>query len=364
MTRKRKVLLIANGSAGSAAATRAERIAATLSECTTKVLLRDSSARGTALGLIAEARRFDADLTYCVDLASVPLAVALLSHPRTPMIVDTGDYPSAFLRLVGAPLWKRLAARAMEAVAYRRSAGMVVRGKHHAAVLRGHGVHNISVIPDGVDLAVVKAIDDPALRQHLGLTGVLTIGIAGHFTWYDKLGGGLGSELVQVLAHTRDLRVHGVLIGNGPGLVRLRILADELGVADRLHFIGSVPYGDYGRYMSLIDVALLTQTNDPSSWIRTTGKLPGYLALGHYVLASAVGTAADILPAEMLVPYRGRWDEEYPEHLAERVRALVTEPARLAAGQSLTALALPFSYERIAEQAANFIMSTLDRSAR
>ena len=364
MTLKRNVLLIANGSAGSAAATRAEHIAAALSECSSKVLLRDGSTRRTALGLIAQARRFDADLTYCVDLASVPLAVATLSHPWTPMIVDTGDYPSAFLRQVGAPQWKRLAARAMEAVAYRRSAGMVVRGKHHAAVLRGHGVRNICVIPDGVDLTVVKAVDDPALRQRLGLADVLTIGIAGHFTWYDTLGGGLGSELVHALAHTRDLRVHGVLIGDGPGLVRLRMLADELGVADRLHFIGSVPYADYGRYVSLIDIAVLTQTNDPSSWIRTTGKLPGYLALGRYVLASAVGTAADILPAEMVLPYRGRWDEQYPEHLAKRIRALAAEPARLAVGQSLTQLAFQFAYEQIAEQAATFIRQTLDGGAR
>jgi hypothetical protein len=50
-----------------------------------------------------------------------------------------------------------------------------------------------------------------------------------------------------------------------------------------------------------MDICLSTQTNDVVGWVRTTGKLPLYLAAGRYVLASRVGEAARVLPEEMLV---------------------------------------------------------------
>jgi glycosyltransferase involved in cell wall biosynthesis len=230
--------------------------------------------------------------------------------------------------------------------------------------MRGHGVRRIAIIPDGVDLDLVTTDSDVALRQRLGLGGVLTVGIAGYFTWFERLGGGLGSELVRALALVRDLPIHGVLIGGGPGLPKLRALASELGVADRLHILGRIPYGEYSRYLSLIDICLLTQTNDSSSWVRTTGKLPGYLASGRYVLASAVGTAQDILPDEMLIPYAGRWDNTYPAKIAARVRELSTNPDRLTAGVALRSKAEDFGYSKVAVTAAAFIDTVLHAVSR
>lgn len=360
---RRSITFVVNGGAGSSAATRAERIARALRPHSTEILLRESSRR-TVVGLARQARRIPADLIYCVDLAFVPLAVACVARPMTPMIVDTGDYPSAFFRQVRAGQGRILLARLMEEVAYRRAAGMVVRGPHHAAILRGHGVSNIRVIPDGVDLTMVEPVDVSDLRRRLGLSDVMTIGIAGAFTWFPAAGGGLGWELVQTLARVRDKPVHGVLIGGGPGLVHLRQLAHDLGVSERLHILGHVPYSDYARYVSLIDVCLLTQTNDPSSWVRTTGKLPGYLALDRYVLASAVGTATEVLPPEMLVEYHGSWDPTYPDRLAAKVSELLEHPRRLATGAGVQPLVAPYSYDTVAGQAAAFILELLERADR
>ena len=74
--------------------------------------------------------------------------------------------------------------------------------------------------------------------------------------------------------------------------------------------------------LGLIDVCLSTQTNDLVGQVRTTGKLPLYLAAGRYILASRVGEAARILDEEMLVDYEGNNDLQYPEKLAERVLRL------------------------------------------
>ena len=113
--------------------------------------------------------------------------------------------------------------------------------------MRGQGVQRVEVIPDGVDLSRVQPTSDPELRQRLGLDGVLTVGIAGHFTWYPRLGGGLGCELVHALGQLQDLPVHAVLIGDGPGLPRLRVMAAKFGVGSRLHILGRVPYYEYAR---------------------------------------------------------------------------------------------------------------------
>jgi len=309
-----------------------------------------------------EARHFRPDLVYCIDLAVVPLAASAIACPTVPLVVDTGDYPSAFLRTVKAGLSQVTAALLMEQFVYRRACAVVVRGQEHARVMRDHGVEAVSVIPDAVDLDLVKPASDPGLRRQLGLADVLTVGIAGHFTWYDRLGGGLGWELVHALELLADVPVHGVLLGAGPGCDRLRELAHRVGVLERLHILGRVPYDEYGRYLSLIDICLLTQTNDPSSSVRTTGKLPGYLAAGRYILASAVGTAATILPESMIVPYAGAWDPTYPTRLAERIRALVADPSLLQEGAGLRGMASAFSYPRAAEQAGRLVDAILDGS--
>lgn len=357
------VVFLANGPAGSAAAERGRRIAVA-TNARTRVLHRDAGRLRSVWDLARETRSIHPDLVYCVDLAAVPVAVGALSGRTAQLVVDTGDYPSAFLRQVGAGRAKVAAALMMEEVVYRRANAVVVRGRHHAAVMRGHGVRRVEVIPDGVDLSVVRPVSDLALRAHLGLDDVLTVGTAGHFTWYEALGGGLGWELVHALARLRDLPVHGVLIGDGPGIAHLRLLAAGLGVEERLHILGRVPYEQYARYLGLIDVCLLTQTNDPSSWVRTTGKLPGYLAAGRFVLASAVGTAVDVLPDEMLIPYEGRWDETYPQKLADRLRSLIADPSRLAAGSDIPSKASEFEYSHIAARAAALIADLLEPTSR
>lgn len=65
-----------------------------------------------------------------------------------------------------------------------------------AAVLWGKGVRRVEIIPDGVDLSVVPPGANLGLRSRSGLSGSLVVAIAGHVTWYDTLGGGLGCALL------------------------------------------------------------------------------------------------------------------------------------------------------------------------
>lgn len=347
---------LVNGGRGSAAGERAERITERLPEGSTVVSYREGSRREATLKMITSIRRNRPQVVYAMDLAVAPIAAWAIGSRQSKLIVDTGDTPKFFLDLIGASAAARASAIALEKVGYGRSSTIVVRGEYHADQLHEAGYDHVTVIPDGVDLSMFRAHNVDQLRQQLGLGDVMTVGVQGNFTWYPQLGGGIGWDLVEAIARRPELDIHAIFIGDGPGIAELRRLADERGVGDRLHVAGRVPYSELPHYLSLCDVTLLTQTDDPSSWARTTGKLPTYLATGRHVIASRVGTAADLLPEQHLVDYHGSWDSTYPDRLAERLCQLSQDRHRTVRdGLALRELAFDFDYDDIAEQCANVV---------
>lgn len=353
VTRRPSIAFVSNGARAGAAGERAARIGNALgSRADVTEWFRNGGRVRSAVNLARGLRRARPDVTYLVDLAAAPLAAWLIAGRPGRLIVDTGDAPRDFIRLVSKNRVKRFAASALEHVGYTNAAQIVVRGPFHAVDLNERGFGNTCVIPDGVDLSLFRSQDASELRLKLGLEGAFVVGIQGNFTWYPELGGGLGWEAVNALTHLTDLPIHVLLIGEGPGIVELRALASEAGLADRLHTIGRVSIDALPSYLSVCDVFLLTQTNDPSSWIRTTGKLPGYLAMGRPVLASQVGTASELLPADMLIEYNGEWDLAYPQRLADRIRYWYGDEHRQDKGQALTPLADEFDYDKVSEDAA------------
>lgn len=353
-------LFLVNGTATSAAGERARRISKELGASRRVMMMYREGGRAADIGRFARAALAgNYDSIYVMELAVVPVLSAAVGYRGAAVLVDTGDSPAKFLELIGANRAKIIAARALEDTAYGNAREIIVRGQYHKAALQDRGYRHVSVVPDGVDLKLFRPISDNSLRHQLVLDKSFTVGIQGHFTWYPSLGGGLGCELVEAIALLRDLPVHAVLIGDGVGLPHLRVLAGRLGVADRLHILGPVPYHALPRYLGLCDVCLLTQTNDASSWVRTTGKLPGYLATGRYILAARVGTAADILPEEMLIDYHGHWDRTYPSRLASRIAEVMEDSERTDKGLDLRVLAEPFEYGNVARLAGEAIRRAL-----
>ena len=85
--------------------------------------------------------------------------------------------------------------------------------------------------------------------------------------------------------------------------------------------------------------------------VRTTGKVPEYMAAGRFVLASRVGEAELLLPAEMLLEYNGEVDAGYPDRLAARIRQLVLRPDALSQRENLPArAATTCSYDVLSAQ--------------
>lgn len=282
---------------------------------------------------------------------------------RNRMVIETGD---AIYELACAGgmrgrlgLWMTWL---LEEFSLRYADRIVVRGTFHHRHLAERGIGS-DVIQDAVVTRQFAPQDVTALRGELGLDGMLTVGLVGSSVWSERLQWCYGMELVEAIRLLGDLPVVGVMIGNGSGIERLRAKCREYGIEDRVQFWGYVPYQELPGRLNVIDVCLSTQTNNLAGQVRTTGKLPLYLANGRFVLASRVGEAALVLPAEMLVEYEGDWDERYPHRLAGRIRELIDRPERLQCSALSVELARRhFEYDVLAEKMDGVLAEVMGKS--
>lgn len=302
------------------------------------------------------------DVVYVLDMALAGVVASAWHRLRrgTPFVVDTGDAIAALARSAGDRGLLGLAVTtALERYAVRAADALVVRGSYHQELFASQGVE-ATFVPDGVDLTQFAPVDGRPTRRALGLDDSLVVGLVGASIWSPGLNLTYGWDLVELLGLVRDLPVRGLLVGDGSGVEHLRARAAALGVGDRLVFTGRRALAELPALLAACDICLSTQTNDVPGNVRTTGKLPLYLACGRYVLASRVGEAARVLPDEMLVPYQGTVDREYPKRLAERVRDVAAHRERLAAGFDGIALARQhFDYDRLAPRVDGVLVQVL-----
>lgn len=260
---------------------------------------------------------------YLADIGmSTTVAAALGRLMRKRVIVDTGDAVFALARSVGGrPLAGLALVGIGEQVALRCAHHIVVRGRAHADIVPRPSTH----IPDLPPLGA-KRLPADALRRDLDLDHAFVVGLVGSLNFAPRLRTTYGWDLIEALALTTP-NVAALIVGDGSGLQVLRNRARELGVIDRCRFVGRVKFEDVGRYIGLMDVAISTQTNDVVGRVRTTGKLPLYLAYGCPVIATNVGEAARLLgPLGWTVPYEGVVDRGYPTRLAAAIERWHDDP--------------------------------------
>lgn len=256
---------------------------------------------------------------------------------RIPYVLDTGDlvYEMALESGVGAG-WKLPLLKHVESFAQRRASAIVVRGTRHQELLRERGYRRVELIRDGyVDPGPVDVAAVDRLRDQLGITGRFVVGVLGSTVWSPKLRICYGWDLLQALPRLQDLPISGLVVGDGDGLPWLKDEARRLGVEDRVRFAGRIPYADVQPMLRVFDIAMSTQTNNLPGRVRTTGKLPEYMAAGRFIAASRVGEAELLLPEPMLVDFYGSVDREYPERLAARVRQVFHDPSMRRLGGGL-----------------------------
>ncbi len=297
-------------------------------------------------------------LCYVFDMAfsGVLAAGCFQMFSRCPMIIDTGDAIYELSRNSGrgpVALWLTWL---LEKFAFSLAHRIVVRSHPHQELLQGSKI-TADVIPDGVDTEQFKPSDEAALRGKHNLNQFTVVGLLGSLTWNPRSEMCYGSELIEVIDQLRHHPVKGLIIGDGTGLSILKEECAARGLQDRIVFLGRLPYDELPRHINLMDVCLSTQTNDVAGNVRTTGKLPLYLACGRFVLSSEVGEAAKVLPPEMLVPYVGSKDSTYASRLAARIECLLQDPRGVDTGmRSISIAKTHFEYNLLAARMAKLFI--------
>lgn len=343
-----RVAILVHGSASSAAGVRAHGLTISYPPDRILVLPREGSRVRAAREWHRSIRTFAPDVLYVINTAmpGAPLACWWRARTGLPFVLDTGDVIYEMARR-SDPGWRLPLLWAVERLAEAWAEIIVTRGTRHREYLQGRGLSRVEIIRDGH--SPVTEVDPSAveqLRRRWGLEGAFVVGLMGSLNYSPRLQICYGWDLVQAIAQLPGTGVKGLVIGDGDGMPWLQEEARRLGVADRIVFVGRVPYDQVPLYLRLLDVALSTQTNNLPGQVRTTGKLPEYMAAGRFIVATRVGEAALLLPDVMLLDYDGEVDARYPARLAAHVRRLLEHRDLLETRLALPALARSLcSYE-------------------
>ena len=171
--------------------------------------------------------------------------------------------------------------------------------------------NDVRIIPNGVDLSRFVGAHEP----HEG-TVLITTSRLVHKNAVDTV-----IRALPLLPTSVRFQV----LGDGPGLLELRGLATELGVLDRVEFVGYVDHTDMPAYLHRADIFIRPSRSEGqgASFMEAMGAaLP--------VIATQVGGIADFLFDEVRnpsVPPTG-WavDVDSPEQIAEQVRKILADP--------------------------------------
>jgi glycosyltransferase involved in cell wall biosynthesis len=156
--------------------------------------------------------------------------------------------------------------------------------------------------------------------------------------------------LLRAFAQLADLHARVVVVGGQPSTVhetreiaRLQHLATRLGIAQRVIFLGALPHEQLALCYQAADVTVMPSSYESFGLVAVES-----LACGTPVVATRVGGLSSIVrdgETGFLVPWRD------PALFAERIRAILTDPARAA---RLGAQARPsverYGWDHIAEE--------------
>ncbi len=318
---------------------------------------------------IQTALTFRPHIIYVMDTAYTGVLSGLIAKKilRCKLIIDSGDVAYELAKSSGNYSKSQLALiNGVEQLALHNADRFVVRGSFHQELLTQQKFKNVEFIPDGVEVEKSKIVDASKLKQSLGLSNYLIVGLVGSMEWSERHQMCYGWDIVEAMAMLKDVPIAALLIGDGNGRVLLETRAKSLGVSDRLRFVGHIPYDQLSAYICAIDACISTQSNDVVGMVRTTGKLPLYLAHGRYVIATDVGEAKKVLPnVGCLLPYQGVRDNLHPQRLAEHLRSLLQEPQRLQVREKARQVAKEnFDYDLLAQKVISICNDLLTKNKK
>jgi PEP-CTERM/exosortase A-associated glycosyltransferase len=193
--------------------------------------------------------------------------------------------------------------RALETRVARAAGAVVVIAEQLKEELlrRGIEARKLFVVPNGVDVDKFQPIGrDEQLASAMKLNGAVCVGYIGSLYPWEGV-----EDLVraapQIVARAPATRF--LIVGGGPQEKAIRRIIGELGVGDRVQFVGNVSHKDILRYYSVLDILVYPRRQTRNTEFVTPLKPLEAMALGKAVLASDVGGLRELLPEETGVLY-------------------------------------------------------------
>ncbi|MCB2059352.1 MAG: glycosyltransferase, exosortase A system-associated [Novosphingobium sp.] len=167
-------------------------------------------------------------------------------------------------------------------------------GLRRDLIARGYDASRITVMPNGVDLALFGSplARDPALAAELDLGDGPIIGFIGSFYDYEGLDD-LIAAMPMLISRQPDARL--LLVGGGPCEASLRRQAEESAAAAAIRFVGRVPHEQVERYYALADIMAYPRKKSRLTDLVTPLKPLEAMAQGKLVAASDVGGHRELI---------------------------------------------------------------------
>ena len=224
------------------------------------------------------------------------------------------------------------ALRRMRAAA-DQAAGLLAVSEALAAdmVARGLPGEKIVVHYTGLDRALFRPLDRAASRAMLAAR----FGLPAEGPLLATVGALIprkGQQLaIRALARIPGARL--ALVGTGPDQATLELLARDSGMADRVHFLGSLDHALLPAVLSAADAMVLPSASEglANAWVEA-------LACGCPLVISDAGGARELVTT----PRAGRIVGRGPEEIAAAVAALLADPPER---EAVAACAARFSWE-------------------
>lgn len=292
---------------------------------------------------VATGRRYD--LVHSHYWVSAWVGERLAAEWSVPQVVMFHTLAQVKLR---ARLTEREAVARIEAedLAVRHADAIVAATEdERRQLVRWYGAERerVHIIPCGVDTARFRPVDRAAARAYLGLPECGAIVL-----YVGRLEPLKGVDLFIEAAGRIEWRDVTVLVvgGDDPGSphrAELEARARELGLGERVRFVGSVPHEDLPAYYSAADVTVVPSYYESFGLVAVES-----MACGTPVVASRVGgLTGTVLDGRTgyLVPWR------CPEPFADRIETLLAnEELREGLGRAGVEAVQQYAWERIAER--------------
>lgn len=235
------------------------------------------------LAALLRRKRFDIIQTHLFDASLVGLAAARLAG--IPLAIFTGHHSHEI------PFHRRLALKWADTLASRWLSHFVVAHciEMKEMFIREEGVPaaKIKIIPFGFDLARLRPAPTARarIRTELGLNGKRVFGAIGRMYWIKNYPS-LFKAFSLIAARVPDVVL--LVIGDGPDRERLKRLAAELAVEDRIIFTGH--RRDIVDVLSAIDVFVHAALAESFGQVYIEA-----FALRKPVVSTAVGISREII---------------------------------------------------------------------